>query len=143
MEYELGKGIQELEIGESAERSKTITESDIVLYAGITGDFNPIHINEEYAKKTIFGGRIAHGSLVQGLMAPVIGMQLPGMGSIAYAGESRFKAPVKIGDTITAKATVSEKIMDKNIVIMKLEWLNQRGEVVVEGSMKVMPPKKQ
>ncbi len=142
MEYALGKSIAELEIGESASQTKTITETDIVLYAGITGDFNPIHINEEYAKQTIFKGRIAHGSLVQGLMAPVIGMKLPGMGSIAYAGESRFKAAVKIGDTITATATVSEKIMDKNIVIMKLEWLNQRGEVVVEGSMKVMPPKK-
>lgn len=142
MEYQLGKSIEELEIGESAERSKTITESDIVLYAGITGDFNPIHINEEYAKKTIFGGRIAHGSLVSGLMAPVIGMQLPGMGSIAYAGETRFKAPVRIGDTITAVATVEEKLTDKNIVIMKLQWVNQRGEVVIEGRMKVLPPKK-
>jgi len=94
MEYLLGKSIGELELGESAERSKTITESDIVIYAGITGDFNPIHVNEEYAKKTIFGGRIAHGSLVSGLMAPVIGMQLPGMGSIAYQGEPRFQAPV-------------------------------------------------
>ena len=142
MEYILGKSINELEIGESAQRSKTITESDIVLYAGITGDFNPIHVNEEYAKKTIFGGRIAHGSLTSGLMAPVIGMQLPGMGSIAYAGESRFKAPVRIGDTITARAVVETKNLDKNLVIMKLQWINQRGEVVIEGSMKVLPPKK-
>jgi len=142
MEYLLGKSIGELELGESAERSKTITESDIVIYAGITGDFNPIHVNEEYAKKTIFGGRIAHGSLVSGLMAPVIGMQLPGMGSIAYQGETRFQAPVKIGDTITARAVVEAKNLDKNIVIMKLQWINQRGEVVIQGAMKVLPPKK-
>ena len=142
MEIALGKSINELEVGMSAEQSKTITETDVNLYAGITGDFNPMHINEEYAKTTRFGGRIAHGGLAEGLIAPVIGMKLPGPGTIALERSVRFKAPVKIGDTITAKATVAEKITEKNIVVFKCEWTNQRGEIVMEGTVKVMPPKK-
>ena len=142
MEIGLGKSINELEIGESASASKTITEGDVGLYAGITGDFNPVHINDEYAKTTRFGGRIAHGGLIEGLIAPVIGMKLPGPGTIAIERTVRFKAPAKIGDTITASATVAEKILEKNIVMMKVEWKNQRGDMVMEGTMKVMPPKK-
>ena len=142
MEIGLGKSINELEIGESASASKTITEGDVGLYAGITGDFNPVHINDEYAKTTRFGGRIAHGGLIEGLIAPVIGMKLPGPGTIAIERTVRFKAPAKIGDTITASATVAEKIPEKNIVMMKVEWKNQRGDMVMEGTMKVMPPKK-
>jgi acyl dehydratase len=142
MELPLGKSINELELGESASQSKTITEADIGLYAGLTGDFNPVHINEEYAKTTRFGGRIAHGGLVEGLIAPVVGLKLPGPGTIALERSVRFKAPVKIGDTITASATVSEKIPEKNIVLLKCEWKNQRGELVMEGTVKVMPPKK-
>jgi acyl dehydratase len=142
MDLIIGKTMDEIEIGETASRSKTVTETDIQLYAGITGDFNPVHINEEYAKKTRFGGRIAHGGLVEGLIAPVIGMQLPGPGTIALERTVRFKAPVKIGDTITATASASEKNVEKNILIMSVEWKNQRGETVMEGTMKVMPPKK-
>jgi len=138
----LGKSISELELGESASQSKTITEADIGLYAGLTGDFNPVHINEEYAKTTRFRGRIAHGGLVEGLIAPVVGLKLPGPGTIALERSVRFKAPVKIGDTITASATVSEKNPEKNIVVLKCEWKNQRGELVMEGTVKVMPPKK-
>jgi 3-hydroxybutyryl-CoA dehydratase len=138
----LGKSINELELGESAEQSKTITETDISLYAGITGDFNPMHVNEEYAKTTRFGGRIAHGGLVEGLIAPVVGIKLPGPGTIALERSVRFKAPTKIGDTITAKAEVAEKIMEKNIVVLKCTWTNQRGEVIMEGTVKCMPPKK-
>ncbi|MDD5748446.1 MAG: MaoC family dehydratase [Actinomycetota bacterium] len=142
MEATPGKTINELEIGMSAEQSKTIAESDINLYAGITGDFNPIHINEEYAKTTRFGARIAHGGLIEGLIAPVIGMKLPGPGTIALERTVYFKAPVKIGDTITASAVVEEKLVDKNIVTIKLKWRNQRKELVMEGIMKVMPPRK-
>jgi len=142
MEIVLGKSINELEIGMSAEQSKTITETDVYLYAGITGDFNPVHINEEYAKTTRFGSRVAHGGLVEGLIAPVVGMKLPGPGTIALERSVRFKAPTRIGDTITARATVAEKNPDKNIVVMKCEWTNQKGELVMEGTVKVMPPKK-
>ena len=142
MEIALGKSINELEIGMSAEQSKTITETDVMLYAGITGDFNPMHTNEEYAKTTRFGTRIAHGGLAEGLIAPVIGMKLPGPGTIALERSVRFKGPVKFGDTITAKATVAEKIVEKNMVVLKCEWTNQRGEIVMEGTVKVMPPKK-
>lgn len=142
MEIALGKSIEELEPGMSAEQSKTITETDVVIYAGLTGDFNPMHINDEYARSTRFGGRIAHGGLIEGLIAPVIGMKLPGPGTIALERSVRFKAPVRIGDTITAKAIVSEKTIEKNIVVLKCEWRNQRGELVMEGTVKVMPPKK-
>jgi len=142
MEIVLGKSMAELEIGESASHGKTITETDINLYAGITGDFNPLHVNEEYAKTTRFGTRIAHGGLAEGLIAPVVGMKLPGPGTIALERSVRFKAPVKIGDTITATATVAEKIVEKNIVVLKCEWKNQRGELVMEGTVKCMPPKK-
>ena len=142
MELKPGKSIQELEIGENASHTKTITEADIVLYAGLTGDFNPLHINEEYAKTTRFGGRIAHGGLIEGLIAPVVGMKLPGPGTIALERWVRFKAPVKIGDTITATATVSGIVFEKNLVVLKLEWRNQRGELVMEGEMKVLAPRK-
>lgn len=142
MELKLGKTIEELEIGECASASKTISEADVYLYAGITGDFNPVHLNAEYAKTTRFKERIVHGGLVVGLMAPVIGMKLPGPGTIVIERTERFKAPVFFGDTITATARVKEKLVEKNIVIMELEWRNQRGELVIEGSLKVMPPKK-
>ncbi len=141
-EIMLGKSINELEIGESASHGKTVTETDISLYAGITGDFNPMHVNEEYAKTTRFGGRIAHGGLAEGMIAPVVGMKLPGPGTIALEKSVRYKAPVKPGDTITTTATVAEKNVEKNIVTLKCEWKNQRGEIVMEGTIKCMPPKK-
>jgi acyl dehydratase len=142
MEIKPGKSIDELKIGESAFQSKTITGADISLYAGLTGDFNPVQINEQYAKTIRFKGRIAHGGLIEGLIAPVVGMKLPGHGTITIECTVRFKAPVRIKDTITATATVGEKIPEKNIVIMKLEWRNQNGELIMDGTMKLMPPRK-
>jgi len=139
---QLGKSYNELQIGEQASFSKTITETDVYLFAGISGDFNPLHLNEEYAKKTPFKARIAHGALTQSLIAPVLGMQLPGMGTIAVEISCRFKAPTYFGDTVTATARVAEKLEDLKWVKMELTWTNQRGESIAEGEAVVIPPSK-
>jgi len=140
MKIEQGKSYDELQIGEHASFSKTITEADVYLFAGISGDFNPLHVNEEYARQTPFKTRIAHGALPHSLIAPVLGMKLPGMGTVLVEITCRFKAPTFFGDTITATAEVKEKIEDKRWVRMKLIWTNQRGEMIAEGETVVIPP---
>ena len=140
MHFELGKSYDQLQIGDEASFSKTITETDVYLFAGISGDFNPLHVNEEYARQTSFKTRIAHGALPQCLIAPVLGTKLPGLGTIAVENTCRFKAPTFFGDTITAKARVAEKIEDKRWVRMALVWTNQRGETVADGEAVVIPP---
>ena len=140
--FPLGLSYDELEVGMSASFSKTITETDVYLFAGISGDFNPIHMNEEFARTTPFGTRIAHGALPQALIAPVLGMKLPGLGTIAVEITVRFKAPTYFGDTITAKATVAEKLPEKRWVRMDCEFVNQNGKVVATGSALVIPPAK-
>jgi len=142
MEFELGLGYDELKIGMKASFSKTITETDVMLFAGITGDFNPVHVNEEFAKMTPFGRRIAHGGLPQSLIAPVLGTKLPGLGTIALEITTRFRAPTFFGDTITATAEVIEKIEAKKRVRLRLLWTNQRGETVGTGEAVVIPPPK-
>ena len=142
MDFELGKGYNVLEIGETASFSKTITETDVSLFAGISGDFNPLHMNEAFARKTAFKKRIAHGALAQGLIAPVLGMKLPGLGTLLVEITCRFKAPTFFGDTITATATVAEKIAEKEWVVMDLEWINQDNKRVAEGKAVVIPPSK-
>ena len=133
--------IHELRVGESASRSKTITETDVYLFAGITGDLNPAHINEQTASLTPFGGRIAHGILSAGLISAVLGMQFPGPGTIYLGQELKFTKPVRFGDTVTATCTVSELLPEKNIAKLDTICTNQRGEVVVKGMATVMPPK--
>lgn len=137
----IGKTIAEIKINDSAEFSKTIAESDIYLFAGITGDLNPAHINEEYAKDTFFKGRIAHGMLLAGFISAVIGCQLPGPGSIYIKQDLKFRAPGRIGDTVTAKATVVEIIEDKNRVIMQTTCTNQEGTLLLDGQATISPPK--
>ncbi len=136
----LGYTYDELEIGMSASFTKTITETDVYLFAGISGDFNPMHLNEEFAKTTPFGTRIAHGALPQCLIANVLGMQLPGLGTVALEITTRFKAPTHFGDTITATGEVVEKLEKRRWVRMALTWTNQKDELVCEGSALVMPP---
>lgn len=138
--YQQGKSFDEIEIGESASFTKTITETDIYLYAGISGDFNPVHVDEEYAKTTPFGTRIAHGALAGALLAPVLGMRLPGLGTVALEVTQRFKRPVFPGDTVTCTVRVLRKISRLRAVEMKVEWKNQRAEMVASGSCKVIPP---
>jgi uncharacterized OB-fold protein/acyl dehydratase len=139
---ELGYSYEELEVGMSATFTKTISETDVYIFAGISGDFNPMHVNEAFAKKTPFGTRIAHGALPQSLLAPILGMKLPGLGTVALEVTARFRAPTYFGDTITAKATVAEKLEEKKWVRMDCLWTNQDGKVIATGSALVMPPRK-
>lgn len=135
-----GKTIKELQIGDIAEFTKTVTEGDVYLYAGVTGDLNPAHINQVASEKTMFKGRIAHGMLTAGFISAVLGTQLPGPGTIYMGQELSFLKPVHFGDTITAKCEVSEIIKDK-IVKLKTTATNQNGELVLDGVATVMPPR--
>ena len=133
--------IQELKIGDSASMAKTISEADVYLFAGITGDHNPAHVNEQASSQTPFGGRIAHGILSAGLISAVLAMKLPGPGTIYLGQDLKFTKPVRFGDTVTATCTVSEILMEKNIVKLDTTCTNQYGEVVIKGTATVMPPK--
>jgi len=124
----------DIKVGDTASFAKTITEGDIVTYAGLVGDYNPVHINAEYARESMFKERIAHGMLVSGLISAVLGTQLPGPNAIYLGQELSFKAPVKIGDTATATVTVMEKRDDKRILKLKTVVTNQHGEVVIDGN---------
>ena len=137
-----GKTIDEIKIGDAAEFAKTVTESDIYTYAGLSGDFNPAHINEAYAKNTVFETRIAHGMLSAGFISAILGTQLPGTGTIYLKQELKFMSPVKIGDTITAKAEVIEINQEKNRIKLKTTCSNQNNKLVIDGEAVVMPPKK-
>lgn len=136
----MGYTINELAVGQTASFSKTVTESDIYLFAGITGDINPAHVNEAYASKTFFKGRIAHGMLSAGFISAVLGMQLPGPGTIYLEQSLRFLAPVRPGDTVTATVEVLELNPDKNVACLRTVCTNQNGKQVVDGQAKVKPP---
>ena len=124
----------DIKVDDEASLSRTITEAHIVNFAGLSGDMNPIHVDAEYAKQSMFGERIAHGMLVAGLISTVVGMQLPGPNSIYLGQDLKFVAPVKIGDTVTVVVTVTEKRDDKRIIKLRTTVSNQRGEVVIDGS---------
>lgn len=136
-----GKSIDQLQVGDAAEFAKTVSETDIYLYAGITGDFNPAHVNENYAKNTFFKTRIAHGMLTAGFISAIIANQLPGPGTIYLKQELSFLAPVRIGDTITARVEILELNAEKNRVRLKTTCSNQDGVTVLEGFGLVSPPK--
>jgi len=137
----IGKTVKEIGQGDSAEFAKTVSESDIYLYAGITGDLNPAHINEVYAQQTCFKTRIAHGMLTAGYISAVLGTQLPGAGTIYLKQELKFLAPVRMGDTITAKVEVIEVNQEKNRIKLRTTCTNQNGEMVLDGEALVSPPK--
>jgi len=124
-----------VDIGFKASHVKTIAETDINLFAEVSGDFNPVHMSEEYAKKTLFNGRIAHGVLTLGLLSAAIA-KLPGL-VIFISATDKFLAPVRIGDTITATGEVIGVKKDKGIVTLKATCTNQKGETVVEGEWTV------
>lgn len=136
-----GFSISQLAVGQSASVSKTISESDVYLYAGVTGDNNPAHLNEQYASGTVFGGRIAHGMLTAGLISAVLGTRLPGPGAIYLGQTLRFLAPVHFGDTITATVTVRELKQEKNRAILETTCINQNGKIVVTGEAVISPRK--
>jgi 3-hydroxybutyryl-CoA dehydratase len=138
----IGKTIEDLRVGERAEFTKTISESDVYLYAGVTGDLNPAHINEEYAKKTFFKTRIAHGMLLGGLVSAVLGNRLPGPGTVYIRQNMEFLAPVHIGDTITASVEVMEILQKVRRVKLRTKCVEQHGTTVLDGEALVSPPKK-
>jgi len=125
--------IGEISVGMSAEMSRTVTSEAIVAFAEATGDFNPVHVDEEAGKASLFGERIAHGMLSAGLISAVLGMKLPGAGALYLSQTLKFVKPVKIGDTITARAEVVEGIAAKKRVRLATTCRNQLGETVVEG----------
>lgn len=129
---------EDIQIGDTAVFSKTITDYDIYQFAGLTGDFNPMHIDNEFAKGTFFKERIAHGLLTGSFISTVLGMKLPGPNSIYLSQNFKFLAPVKIGDTVKATVEVTEKRDDKKIIKLITKVFNQRMEMVVDGEAVVM-----
>ena len=132
-----GHYLEDLQVGMSAEYTKTVTEADIVAFADVSGDTNPVHLDEAFAAATPFKGRIAHGMLGASLISTVLGTKLPGPGCIYVAQDLRFKAPVRIGDTVAARVTVSEIVTDKRRVKFTCEC-RVGDTVVIEGDAVMM-----
>ncbi len=132
-----GYYLDDLKVGDTASFGKTVTEADIVLFAGITGDTNPVHLNQDFAAATLFKGRIAHGMLSAGFISTVLGTKLPGPGAIYLSQSLKFKAPVRPGDTVKATVTVTDIVLDRKRVT--LSTVCTVGDVVViEGEAVVM-----
>ncbi|MBV9044968.1 MAG: MaoC family dehydratase [Alphaproteobacteria bacterium] len=131
--------IDELKPGMSESFTKTVTEPDIQKFGEVSGDMNPAHFDEEWAKTTMFKGRIAHGVLTSSYISTVLGMKMPGPGTIFMSLTTRFKAPVRIGDTVTATCTVREVVTDKRRVVF--DCVCKVGDTtVVDGEAMVMAP---
>jgi len=141
--FELGKSLDEIEIGETAESTMIVNDEHIDLYAQMSGDYNALHMDDEYAATTMFGKRIAHGPIGGALVARVIGTQLPGLGTLAFNMKVNFKAPVFPGDEIKAVVEVTEKVVEDNLCRLKFDVFNQDGVLVMDGYANVMPPIKQ
>lgn len=137
----MGYYLEDLEEGMSATFGKTVTDADIVIFAGVTGDTNPVHLNDEFAAGTMFKNRIAHGMFGAGLISAVLGTKLPGPGCVYVNQTLRFKAPVKVGDTLIARATVKKVVADKKFVDMETVC-TVGGKVVIDGEATLMVPKR-
>jgi 3-hydroxybutyryl-CoA dehydratase len=121
------------QVGDQASVTKTITESDVDTFAELIGDFNPLHVDEAFARKSRFGGRIAHGAFTAGLISAALGNELPGPGGIYLSQSIDFLAPVYLGDTITAVVTVSAWRPEKKLITLKTEAFNQDEKQVAGG----------
>jgi 3-hydroxybutyryl-CoA dehydratase len=137
---EKGLTLDQLSVGQTYESKVTITEDMIKRFAAATGDYNPIHLDEDYAKGTIFKTRVAHGMLQAGILSGILGMRFPGVGTIYLSQTMRFLKPVFIGDEITFSLKVLELIREKNRVRIETVCANQKGEGVLSGEALVMPP---
>ena len=132
--------LADLKVGSTDSYARTVTDADIVLFAGVSGDDNPVHLNEEFAQGTMFKGRIAHGMLGASYISTVISTRLPGPGTI-YMGQSlKFRAPVRVGDTVTARVTVTAIDPEKRRLTLETLCL-VAGKVVIEGEAQVMLPR--
>ncbi|OIR07924.1 (R)-specific enoyl-CoA hydratase [mine drainage metagenome] len=130
---------EDLSVGQTASYAKTVTEADVILFAGISGDTNPVHLNEEFASATMFKGRIAHGMLSAGFISTVFGTKLPGPGCIYLSQNLKFKAPVKIGDTVVAKVEVVELMPEKKRASFKTT-VTVGTTTVIDGDAVLMVP---
>ena len=127
----------ELFVGQTAEYSRKVTDREVMSFAEVTGDFNPVHVDEEAAKKSRFGGRIAHGMLSAGFVSAAIASKLPGTGSIYLAQTMRFTAPVRLGDTVSVTLTVAELLPRKKVRLSTV-CRNQNGETVLDGEATIL-----
>ena len=128
----------ELEVGQTAHREMAVTADMIQAYAEVTGDYNPLHFDADFASKTRFGSLIAQGGIATGLLHALVAMDMPGAGTVFLGQEWKFTKPVYIGDVIRAEATVTSVRLDRGIANMDFEIKNQRGEIVLTGSAGVM-----
>ncbi|MEQ8966343.1 MAG: MaoC family dehydratase [Azospirillaceae bacterium] len=135
----VGYYIEDLSVGMAASFTRTVTEADIVMFAGVSGDTNPVHINEEYAKNTFFKGRIAHGMLGAAYISTVLGTKLPGPGAVYIGQNLKFKAPIRAGDTVTARVTVAEIVAEKHRAVLTTR-VTVGDKVVIEGEATVLCP---
>lgn len=136
-----GKTVDLIKVGDTETFTKTITETDVYLFGGITGDLNPAHTNEVESSQTMFKGRIVHGMFTASMVSTILGMYLPGPGTIFLSQETKFLKPVRFNDTITARIVATEVKTEKNIVVFESECVNQDGEKVLVGKATVMPPR--
>ncbi|MSO85248.1 MAG: MaoC family dehydratase [Rhodospirillales bacterium] len=134
-----GYYFEDLKEGMTDIYGRTVTDADIVMFAGVSGDTNPVHLNHEFAAETLFKGRIAHGILSASFISTVIGTKLPGPGCIYVSQALHFKAPVKSGDTVIARVTVTKLIPEKKFVELKTQCL-VLGKVVIDGEATIMVP---
>jgi acyl dehydratase len=142
MEYLENRTFDEIQVGDSASLTRTLTEKDIQIFAIMSGDINPAHVDVEYAQSEMFHKIIGHGMWGGALISTVLGTQLPGPGTIYLGQTIRFKKPVAIGDTLVVKVTATEKKPEKNRVTFACECRNQNDEVVMEGQAEVIAPTK-
>ena len=132
-----GYDVEDLAVGMTAEIAKTITDADIVMFAGVSTDVNAVHMDEEFGKTTMFGGRIAHGMLSASLLSAVLGNRLPGPATIYMSQSLRFRAAVRPGDTVRAKVTVKEVLVDKSRVVLDT-ICTVADKVVIDGEATMM-----
>jgi 3-hydroxybutyryl-CoA dehydratase len=126
-----------MKVGMTGSFARTITDADIVLFAGVTGDSNPVHLNQDYANKSLFGGRIAHGMLTASFISTVLGMKMPGPGAIYVSQKLNFKAPVRIGDTVEARVTVTAVDLERGRVTVDTEC-RVGDTVVIDGQAELL-----
>jgi 3-hydroxybutyryl-CoA dehydratase len=136
-----GLHLEDLDLGMSATYAKTVSEADIVLFAGISGDSNPVHVDDDYARATMFKGRIAHGMLTASFISAVLGTRLPGPGCIYLSQNLRFKAPVRIGETVRAVVEVTEIDRDRARVTVSTRCL-VGDKTVIDGEAVLMVPRR-
>ncbi len=130
----------EIAIGQTANYSKTLTEDDLILFAAVSGDVNPVHLDPDFAATTMFGERIGHGAWTGAVVSAAIALELPGPGTIYLGQNLSFRSPVKVGDTITVNLEVAEKKDDKKFVTLNTLVVNQHGKTVAKGTSEVIAP---